>query len=181
MHSLQIELEIRKSIKNMVRDFFSSEINKDGKEQLMAISTFDLNNLAYIFPTDKSFINQLQKFKDVLADWFAVENNVNFLAVRLESLNFVIISNFGLDIVKKMNEELIEYLINLKFSERDKTTSFLWKLVHIKSFWKRKREIKEYNKMKQIYAEEIRDMFHSFPCLWLIPFLSENASAIIEK
>lgn len=181
MHLLQIELEMRKAIKLLIRDFFSSELNKDGREQLMAISTLDLNNLAYIFPTDEHFINNFQAIKNKLTDWFSIENNVNNLAVRLESLNFVIISMFGLDIVKKINNELIEYLISLKFSEREKTTSLIWKLVNIKGYFKRRKYLKEYNKRREIYEEEVRDMFSLFPCLWLIPFLSENVVALMEQ
>lgn len=181
MHMLQFELEIRKAIKMMVSEFFLHEIAKEGQEQLLAISTFDLNNLAYIFPTSPNFIHELQNLKTMLSDWFAVENNINLLAIRLESLNFVIITNFGFDIVKKMQSELVEYLIGLKFNERAKSTSFFWKLANIKSYWKKRKLIKEHKQMHQIYEAEIKDMFDIYPCLWLIPFLSENAKAIIEK
>ena len=181
MNTLQIELELRKGIKMMVTDFFAKEIEKDGKEQLMAISSFDLNNLAYIFPTKENFISELQKLKNLLTDWFAVEHNFNLLAIKLEALNFRIISNFGLDIVKKMQNELIEYILSLKLSERNKDTSMIWSLTYLRSYRKRKKQIKQYKKLREIYEIEIREIFDIYPCLWLIPFLSENGEAIISN
>lgn len=180
MNTLQIELELRKGIKMMVTEFFAQEIEGSGKEQLMAISSFDLNNFAYIFPTKESFITEFQNFKRLLTNWFGIENQENLLAIKLEVLNFKIISNFGLDIVKKIQNELIEYLLSLKLYERDKTTSIVWNLSYIRSSWKRKKQIKKYQRMREVYETEIREMFEIYPCLWLIPFISENGAAVIK-
>lgn len=173
-NTLLVNITVRNDIKKYIEFFFQEEMrNENCIDQLTHISEFDLTTLSYIRPMSITYVHDMIKLKAKLNHLFKPESTLNTLGFKIENLMLRLIATFGKNIFDQIKNEQIEYLLSINVRERSVKTSFFWDLVTIKGYFKRRKKIKENRKLMKVYEEDIREIFDIFPCLCIVPFLSE--------
>lgn len=160
-------VKLRENVRDFVGDFYVKEMkahhsNEQTKEQIAAISTYNLMSFGYV----NRFVPEGQldrQFTDIIKDLdiiFRPANNQDLFMVRLE--NFMVRLNllFGKSLIDEMQEDFIDYLCAINparkyledpFVLRDKITK----------------------KQEEAYRRKIEDVCDIYPFLWIVPFFSE--------
>ena len=165
-------LELVSRLQAKVSSFFSKEFRNDAsKEQLTAISTYNLTNLAYHrFDKYYYFEDFMVESNKAIKLLFTPVNEHDLTATRLEQLSITMITLFGKELVDELKQDLIEYILSVNPGKRFDTK---YNAVDITPITKTRAELKEIERCNKDYEQYIKDLFVMYPALWLVPFLSE--------
>lgn len=176
------ETEIKNRILTDIEEFFKRELtDEDATKQLLAISSYNFAHLAFYDPTDfENLLKRIGGIREDLEVLTSYNNDLDFVAVRLENLHFQLVSFYGKSVIDKIKYDQIESLCSVKYYERKPETSIKSFLLRIMSN-KRKKALKKINTYIEIYKEELIELYSMYPTLWMIPFLATIQTKTLIK